>query len=92
MNFASAQFVLLFPLVLLVWRLTVPRWRWGPLLAASWLFYAGSQVQTLPLLLLATGVCYLSALRVAAAKSTAARRAWLALALCTQHQAKLMHI
>ena len=83
MNFASAQFVLLFPLVLLVWRLTAPRWRWGPLLAASWLFYASSQVQTLPLLLLATGVCYLSALRVAAAKSTAARRAWLALALCT---------
>ena len=31
MNFASAQFVLLFPLVLLVWRLTGPRWRWGPL-------------------------------------------------------------
>ena len=83
MNFASAQFVLLFPLVLLIWRLTAPRWRWAPLLAASWLFYAGGQPQAFPLLLLATGVCYLAALRVAQSRRKAARRAWLALALGT---------
>lgn len=83
MNFASAQFVLLFPLVLLVWRLTAPRWRWVPLLAASWLFYASGQPAAFPLLLLATGVCYLAALQVAESQSTAARRAWLALALAT---------
>ena len=83
MNFISAQFVVLFPLVLLCWRHTAPARRWVVLLAASWLFYAAGQPQTFPLLLLATGVCYLAARRVAAAQSKAAKRAWLALALGT---------
>lgn len=83
MNFLSAQFVLLFPLVLLAWRLTPQRGRWAVLLAASWLFYLGGQAAAFPLLLLATGVCYLAALRIAATARPSARRGWLALALGT---------
>lgn len=83
MNFISAQFVVLFPLVLLCWRRIAPARRWVVLLAASWLFYAAGQPQTFPLLLLATGVCYLAARRVADAQSKAAKRGWLALALGT---------
>ena len=83
MNFISAQFVVLFPLVLLCWRRIAPARRWVVLLAASWLFYAAGQPQTFPLLLLATGVCYLAARRVADAQSQAAKRGWLALALGT---------
>ena len=60
MNFISAQFVVLFPLVLLAWRLTPQRGRWAVLLAASWLFYLGGQAAAFPLLLLATGVCYMA--------------------------------
>ena len=83
MNFISAQFVVLFPLVLLAWRLTPQRGRWAVLLAASWLFYLGGQAAAFPLLLLATGVCYLAALRIAATARPSARRGWLALALGT---------
>ena len=77
MNFISAQFVVLFPLVLLAWRLTPQRGRWAVLLAASWLFYLGGQAAAFPLLLLATGVCYLAALRIAATARPSARRGWL---------------
>lgn len=83
MNFISAQFVVLFPLVLLAWRLAPQRGRWAVLLAASWLFYLGGQAAAFPLLLLATGVCYLAALRIAATARPTARRGWLALALGT---------
>ena len=83
MNFISAQFVVLFPVVLLAWRLTPQRGRWAVLLAASWLFYLGGQAAAFPLLLLATGVCYLAALRIAATARPSARRGWLALALGT---------
>lgn len=83
MNFLSAQFVLLFPVILLAWRFCPRPWRWMLLLAASWLFYLTGQPQAFPLLLLATGVCYLAALRIAQSTRPAARRAWLALALVT---------
>ena len=83
MNFLSAQFVLLFPVILLAWRFCPRPRRWIVLLAASWLFYLTGQPQAFPLLLLATGVCYLAALRIAQSTRPAARRGWLALALVT---------
>ena len=38
MNFTAMEFVCFFPVVLVLYRLLPPRWRWAELLAASYFF------------------------------------------------------
>lgn len=80
MNFTTLEFVLFFPLVLGLFRLLPPRWRWAALLAASYWFYGIFNPWTLPLLAGTTVLTWLCAGRITAATRPAAKKAWLFLA------------
>lgn len=80
MNFTTAEFLLFFPLVLLLHRLLPPRRRWAALLIASYLFYAWWNPWTVFLLAGSTLVSYWAARRIGAAGSLGKKRLWLAAA------------
>ena len=40
MSFDSLEYLIFLPLVALIYRFTPGKWRWLPLLGASWYFYA----------------------------------------------------
>ena len=80
MNFTTLEFVLFFPLVLALYRLLPPRWRWAELLAASYCFYGIFNPWTMPLLAGTTLLTWFSARKIAAADRPRAKKAWLALA------------
>ena len=64
MNFTSAEFLLFFPVVLLLFRFLPPNTRWMLLLAASWAFYMSYNPSTGILLILATTCSYLAGIRI----------------------------
>lgn len=64
MNFTSAEFLLFFPVVLLLFRVLPPGRRWILLLLASWTFYMSMNPSTGILLILATTCSYLAGLRI----------------------------
>ena len=64
MNFTSAEFLLFFPIVLLLFRFLPPNTRWMLLLAASWAFYMFYNPSTGVLLILATTCSYLAGIRI----------------------------
>jgi len=80
MNFISQEFLLFFPLVLVLHRLLPPRWRWVLLLSASYLFYMGHTPWTALVLLGTTALTYAAARGMERA-APGARRGWLILAL-----------
>ncbi len=80
MNFTAMEFVLFFPLVLVLYRLLPPRWRWAELLAASYFFYGIFAPWTLVLLAGTTLITWLCAKKIAGAQRPAAKKAWLVLA------------
>jgi alginate O-acetyltransferase complex protein AlgI len=81
MLFNSFHYALFFPLVLVAYFAIPHRARWALLLAASYYFYACWRVEYLGLLLLSTSVDYVGGLRIAAATTPRAKRAWLAASL-----------
>ena len=80
MNFTAAEFVVFFPLVLLLYRLLPLRLRWVELLAASYFFYGVWNPWTLPLLAGTTLISWLCARQIDAAAHPAVKKAWLSLA------------
>ena len=58
MNFTSPEFLLFFPVVLVLYYFLPVRARWGLLLAASWTFYLSWNPWTGILLILATACSY----------------------------------
>lgn len=80
MNFTAMEFVCFFPVVLALYRLLPPRWRWAELLAASYFFYGIFNSWTVPLLAGTTLITWLCAKRIEQSKRPAARKAWLLLA------------
>ena len=81
MNFNSLEFLVFFPVVFILHWALPHRFRWALLLAASWLFYFWWNPWTGFLLVGATLISWLCARGIARTRKTAARRAWLALAL-----------
>lgn len=64
MNFTSAEFLLFFPIVLIVFRVLPPKTRWILLLSASLAFYMSMNPSTGMLLLMATVSSYLAGIRI----------------------------
>jgi len=83
MLFNSLDFVLFFPLVVVLYFSTPFRFRWGLLLAASYYFYACWKLEYTLLLALTTYIDYRVALAMAAAESPLARRRWLYVSLAS---------
>lgn len=81
MNFNSIGFLIFFPVVVLVyWRLPF-RFRWAWLLAASWYFYMSWNAAFIFLILMTTGITYISAWRIEACAGSSRKKFWLFLAL-----------
>lgn len=81
MNFNSPEFLLFFPVVLLLHWLLPHRYRWTLLLAASWLFYCWWEPRAGLLLGGTTVVSWLCARQVSRTEGTGKKRLWLVLAL-----------
>lgn len=78
MNFTSIEFLLFFPVILLLYWLLPGRMRWILLLFASCLFYMSQNPWMVFLLLGNIVVSYGAALRIACEEKASARRMWLA--------------
>lgn len=81
MNFVSLEFLLFFPLVLILYWWLPFRYRWAFLLAASYLFYLYWAPWTLVLLFGTTLISFIAARAVDGAQSKAQGKFWLVLAL-----------
>lgn len=84
MNFTSLEFVVFFPVVLIIYWLMPGRGRWLFLLAASYLFYMDGSLLLGALLLFTTGVSYAAAIRIGQARNVERKgsaKAWMAAAL-----------
>ena len=77
MLFNSFDFLLFFPVVYLLFRLTPDRHRWVLLLAASYYFYMSWKAEYLVLILVSTAIDYLVALFMEKAESPMRRKALL---------------
>lgn len=64
MSFDSLQYLIFLPVVALVYRITPGRWRWLPLLAASWFFYACWNAALTGLIIGVTVVSWVTALLI----------------------------
>lgn len=64
MSFDSLQYLIFLPVVALVYRITPGRWRWLPLLAASWYFYASWNAVLTGLIIGVTVVSWVTALLI----------------------------
>lgn len=90
MLFTSAQFLLFFPSVLILYFVTPSRLRWAVLLAASYSFYACFNLRYVALLLAVTGTTYASGLLIARAglclnpkRAAMYKKAWLIVCLAS---------
>ncbi|MEN0063716.1 MAG: MBOAT family O-acyltransferase [Myxococcota bacterium] len=81
MLFNSLEFLIFFPIVLVVHYALPPRHRWVFLLAASYVFYAAWQPLYSGLIVVSTVVDYVVAGRIEQTRSRFWRRAWLAVSL-----------
>jgi alginate O-acetyltransferase complex protein AlgI len=78
MTFTSIQFLLLLPIVFLVFYFTIDRWRWLVLLVASYGFYASFKaLYLLAVLFIMTCISYTCGLRIAAHQDETIRKRWL---------------
>lgn len=64
MNFTSLEFIIFFPVVLILYWAMPGHRRWVLLLAASYLFYMSGSLRSGALLLFTTGVSYMAALQM----------------------------
>ncbi len=69
MNFTSLEFLVFFPVVLLIYWRMPGRGRWLLLLAASYLFYMDGSLLLGELLLFTTGMSYTAAVRIGQARN-----------------------
>jgi len=81
--FNSLQFLVFFPIVVMLYFALPHRWRWAMLLAASYYFYAVWKVEYLVLIVASTLIDYVVALQLARTTRTTPRRLLLALSLVT---------
>lgn len=81
MNFISLEFLMLFPVVLVLYWMLPGKARGIFLLAASYFFYINWNLWTGLLLLSSTAVSYISAWKIADTKNYRKKKAWLALGL-----------
>jgi alginate O-acetyltransferase complex protein AlgI len=84
MSFASKGFFLFLPLVLLIYHLLrIRSYKYGFLLAASWLFYMSWNPWFIWVILFTTAIDYTAGLLIEGAGTHGARRGWLLLSLAT---------
>lgn len=81
MLFNSVEFLVFYPIVLMVYFLLPQERRWAFLLAASYFFYGSWDPGFLLLLLASTVVDYTAGLKLHRTESPGARKRWLALSL-----------
>lgn len=81
MNFTSPVFFIFLPAAVAAYFATPQKFRWIPLLIASYLFYAWYDVWLLALVLTTTLVSYVCAIKAERAKTNGGRRAALAVAV-----------
>lgn len=81
MVFNSLEFLIFFPVVLLLYRILPRKIRWIMLLIASYYFYMSWQADLLYLILFTTVVSYICARRIEYASTKFARRMYLVIAL-----------
>jgi alginate O-acetyltransferase complex protein AlgI len=82
MLFNSLEFLLFFPVVLVLYYLLPFKYRWLLLLIASYYFYMGWEPAYASLLLITTTVDYFVANRIQHTTDPKARKGWLILSLC----------
>ena len=83
MLFNSIAFVVFFPIVVGVYFLTPVRWRWCFMLAASYYFYMCWKAEYVVLIIIATLIDYVAALRMSRLSEPRRRRKYLLLCLFT---------
>ena len=77
MLFNSLQFLVFFPIVVILYFALPPRFRWPLLLAGSYYFYACWRLEYLSLIIISTVVDYIAGIRIGAATGRAGKRLWL---------------
>ena len=84
MSFDSLAYLIFLPVVALVYRLTPGKWRWLPLLAASWYFYASWNVALTGLIIGVTAASWGAGLLIARTDARRVKRLLLAadMAVC----------
>ncbi len=81
MSFDSLEYLIFLPLVALAYRFTPGKWRWLPLLGASWYFYASWNAALTGLIIGVTAVSWGATALMARTEDRRVRRALLALDL-----------
>ena len=81
MLFNSAEFLLFFPLVALLYYLLPARLRWVLLLAASYLFYASWRIEYLALIITSTTIDYLAGMGIVHTTDATVRKRYLTLSI-----------
>ncbi len=82
MSFVDVRFVFFFPTVLVLWMLTPKRFRWVPLLIASYIFYMAFKASYGLLLFAITCIDYVAGLAMGADQNEHRRRLYLAASIC----------
>ena len=83
MSFDSLQYLIFLPLVVLAYRLTPGRWRWLPLLTASWYFYASWNAALTGLIIGVTVVSWGAGMLIARTDDRRTQRLFLAADMLT---------
>ena len=83
MIFNSAEFLIFYPLVLLLYFILPKRCKWPLLLAASYFFYMIWNPPLIFLILFTTAVSYVSAILIEKTESRRKKRLWLCITLIT---------
>ncbi len=81
MVFNSLEFLLFFPLVVILYYAITPRYRWMLLLAGSYYFYMSWKIEYVFLIFASTLVDYIAGLRIEASDNKRVRISWLAMSL-----------
>ncbi len=79
MNFNSIEFLIFFPIVALLGFIVPTKWRWIPLLAASYCFYMSWNANLVFLILFTTAVSYASGILIE--KKPAHKKLWLVISI-----------
>ncbi len=81
MVFNSFEFLLFFPLVVILYYTITPRYRWMLLLAGSYYFYMSWKIEFVFLIVASTMVDYIAGLKIDASDRKRTRLAWLVMSL-----------
>ena len=81
MNFNSLEFLIFFPIIVLLFYILPHRIRWIMLLAASWFFYMSWSAELILLILFTTAVSYFAAVGIEKTQSEKAKKLLLTLTL-----------